>query len=91
MMITSIRNLAKYRNAGSPILSAAKVLNVVSAMMSVLGLQTAMISRFSTNGEEYRQLMNSITGGFVYGFVILIAIYMLLHSRKIQKKVDPIE
>ena len=84
--------------------------------MSILGLQTAMISRFSENGEAYRSLkvklsnnllvavlqamlavcrgikmMNTITGGFVYGIVIVIAITMLLHSKKSQKKVESIE
>ena len=87
-MVVSILNLAKFRKVGSPILSAAKVLNFVAARMSILCLQTAMISRFSTNGEEYRKLMNAITGGFVYGIVVVIAVYMLLHSRKIRKKVD---
>lgn len=85
-MAVSIVNLVKFRKLGSPILSAAKVLNFVSAMMSILGLQTAMISRFSVNGENYRGLMNAVTGGFVYGIVVMIAVYMLLHSRKIRKK-----
>lgn len=85
-MTVSIVNLVKFRKLGSPILSAAKVLNFVSAMMSILGLQTAMIFRFSVNGENYRRLMNAVTGGFVYGIVVMIAVYMLLHSRKIRKK-----
>jgi len=68
-----------------------KVLNFIAAMMSILGLQTAMISRFSENGEAYRKIMNTITGGFVYGIVIVIAITMLLHSKKSQKKVESIE
>lgn len=90
-MITSAINLIRFRRLGSPILSAAKVLNFVAAMMSILGLQTAMISRFSENGEDYRKMMNAITGGFVYGIVILIAIYMLLHGRYLRKKVESVE
>lgn len=90
-MATSVQNLAKFRKLGSPILSAAKVLNFVAAMMSILGLQAAMISRFSENGENYRRMMNAITGGFVYGIVILIAIYMLLHGRYLRKKVESVE
>ncbi len=90
MTVSSI-NLVKFRRLGSPILSAAKVLNFIAAMMSVLGLQTAMISRFSENGESFRKMMNTITGGFVYGTVIVIAIYMLLHSRTLRKKVPPVE
>lgn len=87
-MVTSTLNLAKFRKVGSPILSAAKVLNFVAAMMSILGLQTAMISRFSTHGEEYRKLMNAITSGFVYAIVILIAVYMLLRSRRTREEAD---
>lgn len=90
-MVTSVLNIVKFRKLGSPVLSAAKVLNFISAMMSILGLQTAMISRFSEHGENYRRMMNAITGGFVYGIVILIAIYMLLHGRYLRKKVESVE
>lgn len=90
-MAMSIANIVKYRRLGSPLLSAAKVLNFVSAMMSVLGLQTAMIARFSQNGEGYRKMMNAITGGFVWGIVILVAIYMLLCSGKAGKEADTFE
>lgn len=90
-IVTSGLNIVKFRKLGSPILSAAKVLNFISAMMSILGLQTAMISRFSEHGENYRRMMNTITGGFVYGIVILIAIYMLLHDRYLRKRVEAVE
>ena len=65
--------------------------DLIAAMMSILGLQTAMISRFSENGENYRKMMNAITGSAVYGIVIVIAAYMLLHSRTLRKKVAPVE
>lgn len=90
-MAVSVVNLVKFRRLGSPLLSAAKALNFVSAMMSVLGLQTAMIARFSQNGDDYRKMMNAITGGFVWGIVILTAVYMLLHSKKLGEKVEPYE
>ena len=91
MMITAVINLVKFRKLGSPVLSAAKVLNFVAAMMSILGLQTAMISSFSENGEDYRRLMNALTGGFVWGIVILTAIYMLHHSRdRKEEAVEPV-
>lgn len=86
-MITAMVNLVKFRRLGSPILSAAKVLNFVAALMSILGLQTAMLTSFSANGEGYRRMMNAITGGFVCGGVILIAALMLLHSRKLNRMV----
>ena len=86
-MIMAVVNLFKFRKLASPILSAAKVLDLVSAMMSILGLQTAMIARFSREGEAYRRLMNAITGGCVYGVVIVMAVYMLLRSRKTKQEV----
>jgi len=45
--IMAVFNLIKYKKIGSPILSSAKIINFIAAMMSVLGLQTAMISAFS--------------------------------------------
>lgn len=81
-LISTIRNIVKYRKAGSPILSASKILNFISALMSILGLQTAMISQFSTNGDRYRKIMNGITGSLVYATVIVIAIWMLFSSKK---------
>ena len=91
-IILAIVNLVKFRKLGSPILSAAKILNFVAALMSLLGLQTAMISQFSTEGEDLRRMMNALTGGGVWFFVILIAVYMLLHSRKMKevKSIDPL-
>ena len=89
-IILAVVNLVKFRKLGSPILSAAKVLNFVAALMSLLGLQTAMISQFSTEGEDFRRRMNAITGGGVWFSVILIAVYMLLHSRK-RKEVKSFE
>lgn len=81
-VIIAVRNIVKFRKIGSPILSAAKVLNFIAAMMSILGLQTAMISQFSTNGENYRKMMNGITGGFVHTTVIVIALYMLFYRNR---------
>lgn len=85
ILIIAVRNIVKFCKVGSLILSAAKVLNFIAAMMLILGLQTAMISQFSANGEDYCKMMNTITGGFVYGIVLVIAIYMLLRSRNIRK------
>lgn len=79
-MILSVVNLVRFRKIGSPILSAAKVLNFVASMMSILGLQTAMIAQFSEGDTNFRRLMNTVTGSGVYGTVIIIAVYMLIHS-----------
>ncbi len=84
-MIISVVNIVRYRRIGSPILSAAKVIDFVSAMMSVLGLQTAMITCFSEDSEQFRRLMNSITGGIIWVTVIITAVIMLRKKRSFGK------
>lgn len=90
-MIMSVVNLVRYRRLGSPLLSAAKVLNFVAAMMSVLGLQTAMIAEFSAEDDSFRRLMNTITGAAVWATVIATAVYMLIRSRKMKCGVNSLE
>ena len=75
--IEAVVNLVRFRRLGSPILSAAKALSFVAALMSVLGLQTAMIAQFSAGNEGFRKTMNAITGGAVWLCVILTAVCML--------------
>lgn len=85
-MILSVVNIIKFRKVRSPILSAAKVLNFAASLMSILGLQTAMLDRFSNGDTDYRRLMNTISGSVVYGVVIIIAVYMLVYSTKKQRE-----
>lgn len=44
------------------------------------------ISPFFANVEDYHRMMNAIIGGFVYGIVIIIAVYMQLYGRKHRKE-----
>lgn len=80
-VISAVIQLIRFRRLGSPILSAAKVLNLIAALMSLLGLQTAMIAQFSAEEAVFRKMMNTITGSFVWIIVILIAFYMLKKQR----------
>ena len=90
-MATSVINLVRFRRLGSPILSAAKVLNFIAALMSILGLQTAMVAQFSVESDSFRKTMNAITGGVIWLCVILTAVYMLRRSRKMQSEVKSVE
>lgn len=84
-VILSVVNIARFRKLGRPILSAAKILSFIAALMSLLGLQTAMITQFSDGEGSFRVKMNAATGGSVWFAVIVIAVYMLFHSRKIEE------
>lgn len=88
MMTTAIINMVKFKRIGDPILSASKTLNFVAAMVSMLGLQAALISRFSENSEDFRKLMSIITGTVIFGAVIIIAVFMALKSRRKLKELS---
>lgn len=91
-IITAIINVAKFHNQSSPALSATKIINLASAQVSMLALETAMLSQFGS-GESplFRRGMTSATGGFVCLIVLSTAVYMIVHSTKRLKKLrnDP--
>lgn len=75
----AVVNIIKFRRLNNPVLSAAKMINFAGALMSLFALQTAMFTQFG-GADEYRQLMNIITGGSVCFIVIIEAVYMILHA-----------
>ena len=88
VIIASV-NVIKFRRHGSPVLSAAKVINLVSAMVSILSLETAMVTRFGDKDDfSFRQAMTGATGGGVCTFVLGIAVYMIVKSSLQLKKIN---
>ncbi|WP_027090008.1 hypothetical protein [Thomasclavelia saccharogumia] len=86
-VINAIINVVKYRNSKSPIISASKVITFVSALVSILSLETAMLVQFNTEkGPAFRQLMIGITGSVVCFIVLLTAFYMVVNSIKAIRK-----
>ncbi len=82
-MTMAILNVVKYRRFKSPIMSATKAIGLVSAIVSMLSLETAMLSAFGTqNTPEFRQIMTALTGSAVCLLVLAIALYMIIHSTK---------
>jgi hypothetical protein len=80
-VINAIRNLVKFKKHGSPVMSAAKVLNLVAALVSLLSLETAMLTRFGIADDVlFRKLMTGSTGGAVCVIVVAIAVYMIVHA-----------
>lgn len=84
-VITSVINVIKFRKYGSPILSAAKVINLTAALVSMLSLETAMLAQFGRNDVMFRQIMTSATGTGVCVIVLGMAIFMIAKSTKILK------
>ena len=87
----AIINVVRYREIGSPILSASKAITLATAAVSLFGLQTAMLSHFSGNDTAFKMIMNAATGGMVIAGVTALAIYMIITStQKIKDLKEPI-
>lgn len=82
----SIINLVKYRKLNSPVISAAKVIGLASAIMSILALQTAMLTQFGAEQKDFINIMNACTGGAVCIAIFVMAIIMIYKSGKDIKK-----
>lgn len=87
-VITAIADIVKFRKHGSPVISAAKAIKFVAALVSMLSLTTAMITQFGNDDENFRKLMTGTVGGGVCTIVIIMAIFMIIRSNKNLKKIE---
>lgn len=78
----AIRNIIKYRRMEQPILSAAKMLSFACALMSMLAMQTAMLTQFGHGQENFARLMNSLTGGTVCLLIFIMAVWMIRKANR---------
>ncbi len=82
-MTVAIVEVVRYRRQSSPLLSAAKIISLAAACVSMLTLESAMLSAFGgTESAEFQHIMLLITGAAVCSFVFALAVYMLVHSTK---------
>ncbi len=79
-----VMNVVKYRKYHSPVMSAAKVISLAAALVSMLSLETAMLAQFDKgqNPKPFRRIMTGCTGGGVCAMVLGIAVYMVIQSTK---------
>ena len=87
-VITSVINVVKFRKYGSPIMSAAKAINLTAAVVSMLSLETAMLAQFGEDDVKFRQIMTSATGAGVCAIVLGMAVFMIAKSTKILKRIN---
>lgn len=84
--ITAVINVVRFRKYGSPVLFAAKAINLTAALVSVLSLETAMLTQFGADDDAgFRQVMMAATGFGVSVIVLGMAVYMILHATKTLK------
>ncbi len=86
-VISAIVNMVRLRRLGSPLISAAKAVNFVCALVSLLALQTALISRFGNGSTVFPRVMNSITGGVVCLTVLFMGVYMVARANRALRRI----
>lgn len=79
----AIINLVKYRKYNSPIMSAAKMISLTAALVSMLALETAMFHEFGQDmAVENQRIMIILTGAGVGITNITMSIYMIVRSTR---------
>lgn len=53
IMIMAVVNVVRYRKYHSPVISAARKVSLAAALVSMLSLETAMLSQFDTESKRY--------------------------------------
>lgn len=81
--VHAIINIIKYRKYKSPVMSAAKIISLSAALVSMLSLEMAMLSQFGMNtSPEVKRIMIAATGAGVSIIVVAMSFYMIVHSTK---------
>lgn len=80
----AIVNVVKYRKYKSPVYSASKAISLAAACVSMLTLESTMLTTFDDGAMNIttRRIMLGTTGGAISVFIIMMAIYMIAQSNK---------
>jgi hypothetical protein len=83
-LTTAIINVIKYRKYNSPVFSASKAISLASALVSMLTLESTMLTVFGdgTMTAIERKWMLGTTGGVISVLIVATAIYMITVSTK---------
>lgn len=86
----SIVNVIKYRRLGSPVFSASKDISLAAALVSMLTLESTMLTTFHNGSMTLltRQLFLGISGCAVSLYIVTMAIYMIVHASKAIKSLE---
>ena len=86
----AIVDLVRYRKYQSPIYSSAKIINLIAGCVSMLTLETAMLTTFGTTESPlFRQIILAATGVAVIGLAIVMALIMIIKGSRQLKKITP--
>ena len=83
-LTTAIVNVIRYRRYQSPVFSASKAISLAAALVSMLTLESTMLTTFSdgTMTATAQKWMLGATGGAISVLIVLTAIYMIVGGTK---------
>ena len=83
-LTTAIINVIKYRKYNSPVYSASKAISLAAALVSMLTLESTMLTTFSegTMTAMEQEIMLGATGGVISALIVATAIYMIVVGTK---------
>ncbi|MBQ4509718.1 MAG: hypothetical protein II984_03245 [Clostridia bacterium] len=86
----AIINISKTRGAENYTELSLRSMNLIDAGVSILALQTALLTEFSEPGANFR-IANGLTGSAVFIFTLVFGIYMIIKAQKKIKKIKRID
>jgi len=86
----AIVNVVKYRKYNSPVFSASKAISLAAALVSMLTLESTMLTTFSDSSmtPAMQKWMLGATGGAISLAIVWIAIYMIVIGTKKLKTIQ---
>ena len=83
-LTAAIVNVIKYRKYNSPVYSASKVISLAAALVSMLTLESTMLTTFGdgTMTATAQKWMLGATGGVISVLIVATAIYMIVVGTK---------
>lgn len=90
-LTTAIVNVVRYRKYNSPVFSASKAISLAAALVSMLTLESTMLTTFSdgTMTATAQKWMLGATGGTISVLIVATAIYMIVVGTKKLKQLKP--
>ncbi|MBQ7821229.1 MAG: hypothetical protein IJ391_03000 [Clostridia bacterium] len=77
----SIVDIIRYRKYNSPVMSASKAIRFAAALVSLLTLETAMLTSYGED-DVFRRIMTAATGAGVCIIVLAMSVYMIVRANR---------
>lgn len=86
----AIINVPRYRKYNSPAMSAARVVSLASACVSMLTLENTMLTTFGNEQmtPQVRQLFLALSGGAISLIIVVMAIVMICRANRELKRME---